>query len=125
MKSDELNELSKKIIGIAIEVHKNLGPGFKETVYQQALAHELRKAKINFVEQKVIKVKYKGLELGPQRLDFLIDDNLILELKAVNMMISVHKAQLLSYLKTTGLKLGLLLNFSKPILEIKRIVNNF
>jgi len=125
MKSDELNKLSNKVIGVAIKVHKNLGPGFAEKIYQQALAHEFKKAEFEFIEQKVIRVNYDDIKLGFQRVDFVIEGELILELKAVNMIITVHKAQLLSYLKTTGLKLGLLLNFSKPTLEIKRVVNNF
>lgn len=125
MKSEELDKLSNKIIGLAIEVHKNLGPGFTEKIYQQALAYEFRKAKLKFNQQKSIKVKYKDLELGNQRIDFLIEEDLILELKAATTMIPAHQAQLLSYLKTANLKLGLLLNFAKPTLEIKRVVNNF
>jgi GxxExxY protein len=125
MTKKELNELSKKVIGIAIDVHKTLGPGFTEKIYQQALAYEFTQAGIKFAKEVIIKVKYNSLNLGNQRIDFLIENEIILELKAVNTMVRVHQAQLLSYLKTSDKRLGLLLNFAKSILEIKRVVNKF
>ncbi len=106
---EEINKLTEKIIGFAIDVHKTLGPGFVE--------------RLNFTEQAVIKVKYKGEELGNQRVDFAIEDEVIVEVKSVAKIISLFELQLLSYLKTSGKKVGLILNFGTKRLEIKRMVN--
>ena len=125
MSREELNKLSNEIIGIAIEVHKNLGPGFVEKIYEEALVYEFKKKEIKFKRQYQVQVEYKGLNLGKQRIDFLINNNIILELKSVCGIIEVHRAQILSYLKTADKRLGLILNFAKPKLEIKRVVNNF
>ncbi|MFA5795110.1 MAG: GxxExxY protein [Candidatus Brocadiia bacterium] len=119
----EFDELSKKIIGAGIEVHKKLGPGFLESIYQAALPIELAKRGLPVVEQKEIKIYYDGKEIGVHRLDLIVDNQVIVELKAVKEFDESHTAQLLSYLKATGLKIGLLLNFAKPVLDIKRIVN--
>ena len=116
-------ELSKKIIGAAIEVHRALGPGFLESIYEQALKVELVEHDIHYDSQKDIKIKYLGVEVGLHRLDLLIENQIILELKAVKELTDIHFAQLRSYLKATGLKVGLLFNFAKPTLEIKRVVN--
>lgn len=96
-----------------------------EAIYDRALSKELANSKINFESQKEIGVKYKGSELGKQRIDFLIDSKVIIEVKAVTELNSIHTAQLLSYLKAADKRLGLLLNFAEPILKIKRVVNNF
>jgi len=120
---EEINELSNRIIGLALEVHKALGPGFVEKIYQKALAYEFKEAKITFEEQKRIKVNYKGVYLGDQRVDFLVQNEIILELKSVSEINEIHEAQLLSYLKTTDKRLGLILNFAKKKLDIKRLVN--
>lgn len=125
MDRDRLDRLAKKIIGIAIEIHKILGPGFVEKIYTKALAYELSKNNIKFVKEKTIRVKYKNLLLGDQRVDFLIEDVLILELKAVSAIGDIHLAQMLSYLKTADKRLGLILNFAKGTLEIKRAANKF
>ncbi|MFH1990813.1 MAG: GxxExxY protein [Pseudomonadota bacterium] len=118
----DFEELSKKIIGAAIKVHRELGPGFLESIYEQALKVEFAENNFHFDSQKEIKIKYLGIEVGQHRLDLLVENQIILEIKAVKELIDVHFAQLRSYLKATGLRIGLLLNFAKPTLEIKRVV---
>ena len=115
--------LSNQIIGAAIEVHKELGPGFLESIYEHALKVELSKRGFHFDGQKEIRIKYRGVEVGIHRLDLLVENQIIVELKALRDLGDIHFAQLRSYLKATGMKVGLLLNFSKPTLEVKRIVN--
>ena len=119
----DFEELSKKIIGAAIEVHRKLGPGFLENIYEQALKVELAENDFHFDSQKKIEIKYIGVVVGQHRLDLLVGNQIILEIKAVKELVDIHFAQLRSYLKATGLKVGLLLNFAKPTLEIKRVVN--
>ena len=123
-----LNELTEKIIGLAIKVHRTLGPGFLESVYQAALAYELEKANIPFEKEKTLPVPYEDilLEVG-FRCDFLIDQRVIVECKSVREVTPLDHAQLLNYLKITDLQLGLLINFNVRILTkgIKRIVNNY
>jgi GxxExxY protein len=121
----ELNELSNHIIGIAINIHKKLGPGFQEKIYEEALLKEFDKAAIGFEEQKVIRVDYDGQSLGNQRIDLLVDEEIILEIKACSKIIPIYRDQLISYLKTTDKRLGLILNFGRSKLEIKRVVHNF
>ncbi|MGA8179882.1 MAG: GxxExxY protein [Desulfobacterales bacterium] len=116
-------KLSRKIIGAAIEVHRELGPGFLESIYEEALKVEFKEHEFNYVAQKEIKVKYLGVVVGIHRLDLLIENKIIIELEAVKELMDVHFAQLRSYLKATGLKVGLLFNFAKPTLEIRRVVN--
>lgn len=119
----QFEELSNKIIGAAIEVHRTLGPGFLENIYEQALKIAFSEQKLHYNSQKDIKIKYHGIEIGQHRLDMLVENVIIIELKAVKEFADIHFAQLRSYLKATGLKVGLLLNFGKPTLEIKRVVN--
>ena len=119
----QFEELSRKIIGAAIKVHKELGPGFLENIYEEALKIEFSECNLYFNSQKEIKIKYFGTEIGTHRLDLLVEKKIIVELKAVKEFSDIHFAQLRSYLKATGLKVGLLLNFAKPTIEIKRIVN--
>jgi GxxExxY protein len=121
----ELNDLSNRIIGIAIDIHKKLGPGFQEKIYEEALLKEFKKAAIGFEKQKVIRVDYEGQALGNQRIDLLVDDEMILEIKACTRMIPIYRDQLISYLKTADKRLGLILNFGRSRLEIKRVVHNF
>jgi len=116
-------ELSKKIIGAAIEVHRALGPGFLESIYEGALKIEFSEHELQYDAQKEITIKYLGVEIGTHRLDLLVEKQIVVELKAVKELTDIHFAQLRSYLKATGLKVGLLFNFAKPTLEIKRIVN--
>jgi GxxExxY protein len=107
-----INDLSYVIVGCAIEVHKQVGPGLLESVYQACLIEELRNAKVLVQSQVYIPVLYKGKDLGGQlKLDLLIENLIIVELKAVDIMIPLYKAQLLSYLKLSGIPKGLLINF--------------
>ena len=116
-------DLTNKIIELAIKVHKKLGPGFVERIYERALSYELNKANIKHKTQKTIQVKYDNLLLGGQRVDVVVDDKIIVELKAVSELNDIHQAQMISYLKTADKKVGLILNFAKSKLEIKRIMN--
>jgi len=116
-------ELSYEIVGAAMEVHKVLGPGFLEKVYQKALAHELTLRGIPFEEYKHLTVRYKGVVVGNYEADIVIDDKIILELKAVQDIHPKHKAQTQNYLTATGFKLGIILNFGAASLQYKRAVN--
>ncbi len=120
------DELSNKIIGAAIEVHKRIGPGLLESAYEECLCYELNKLNLKFERQKSLPVNYKGILLDcVYRLDLVVEKKVIIELKSVNQIELIHEAQLLTYLKLTGLKLGLLINFNSILLKdgIKRIVN--
>jgi GxxExxY protein len=119
-----LNQITEKVIGCAIEVHKNLGPGLLESIYEGALCCELDINKINFKKQVVLPIIYKGVTLGDYRLDLLVENEVIVELKVADRIEPVHEAQLLTYLKITGKRLGLIINFNVPILKngIKRII---
>ena len=116
-------ELSRNIIGGAIEIHRVLGPGFLENIYEEALKLELSKRGLHFDCQKEIKIEYLGEKIGLHRIDMIVENEIIVELKAVKELSDIYFAQLLSYLKAANLKVGLLLNFSKPTLEIRRVVN--
>jgi GxxExxY protein len=114
----EFCESSKRVIGCAIEVHKALGPGLLESTYQQCLAHELRLNNINFELEKPLPVVYKGTRLDcGYRVDMLIDNELIVELKSVEFVKSVHESQILSYMKLAEIKHGLLINFNVKYLK--------
>ena len=119
----ELKELTGKIIAASIEVHKKLGPGFLESIYQAALPIELKNRGLTVEEQKSIRIIYDGKEIGLHRLDLVIEGQVLVEIKAVSAFDDSHMAQVLSYLKATKLKVGLLINFAKGTLKIKRIVN--
>lgn len=119
----QFEDLSKTIIGSAIAVHRELGPGFLESIYEEALKVELLEHGLHFECQKEVKVEYIGVQVGVHRLDLLVADSIVVEAKAVGELSDIHFAQLRSYLRATGLQVGLLLNFSKPTLEIKRVVN--
>ena len=122
--SSEWNELSERIIGAAIEVHRHLGPGYLEAVYEEALAEEFVTRGIGFVRQHVICVQYKGKPVGTVRLDFIVEERLVVELKALEALLPLHKAQVIAYLKSSGAKLGLLINFNVEVLRngIRRII---
>ena len=117
------DKLAKAVIDACIEVHRALGPGYLESVYEEALAKELASRQIPFERQKVIHVNYKGEPVGQTRLDFLIDELLVIELKAVESLAPIHTAQVISYLKAGTFQLGLLINFNTTLLKhgIKRI----
>ena len=118
------NELSHRVIGCAFEVSNTLGAGFFENVYEKALCVELEKSGLNFQCQKSVIVKYKYILVGEYITDIVVEDSLLLELKAVKSLCSEHEAQIMNYLKATGLSYGLLLNFGKPKLGIKRMIWN-
>jgi len=120
----EVDDLAHAVIGAALEVHRLLGPGFAEAVYEQALCMELEMRGIPFASQPVITIEYKGRVVGVCRLDLLVGDALIVELKSVDALSSVHRAQVLSYLKATHRKLGLLINFNVLVLKsgIHRVI---
>lgn len=126
--TQSFNELTERVIGACIEIHRALGPGLLESAYEECLCHELSVAGIKFERQKPLPVRYKkvNLECG-YRLDLVVEQKLIVELKAVESLLPIHEAQLLTYLKLSGLTLGLLINFNVPVLKsgIKRIANNF
>ena len=115
-------ELSGRILGAAFEVHRDLGPGFLEKVYEAALLQELGQAGIEAKAQAEIIVNYKSHVVGSYFADILVEDEVICEVKAVRALTSVHEAQLLHYLKATGIKLGLLLNFGADKVQFKRLV---
>jgi GxxExxY protein len=122
----DIGDLTGEVIGAAIEVHKILGPGLLESTYEECLCRELELRKIPYERQKELPIEYKGLKLDcGYRLDILVANRLILELKACESLQPIHEAQLLTYLKLTGIKLGLLINFNVPMLKqgIKRIAN--
>jgi GxxExxY protein len=113
----ELNQITNAIIGAAIEVHKGLGAGLLESLYENALAIEFRNRGIRFERQVPVQVMYKGEKVGETRLDFLVEGRVVVELKAVESISAVHRAQVLCYLKVTKHKLGILINFNVPVLK--------
>lgn len=119
-----IEKLAHDVIGAAIEVHRQLGPGFLESVYEEALSAELDIRGISFQRQYEVTVRYKDHDIGKGRIDYMIDDQLVVELKAVQALAPVHIAQAISYLKMTELPLALLINFNVPVLKdgIKRVV---
>jgi len=121
---EELNSITERIIGCAIEVHKHLGPGLLESIYESALCFELSDNGLVYENQLLIPVTYKGRNLGDYRIDILVENEIIVELKAVDRYDLLFEAQLLTYLKVTKKKLGLLINFNVPLLKngIKRII---
>ena len=121
---EEVELLAYRVIGAALEVHKALGPGFLESVYEEALCIELESQNVPFERQYTVETSYKGRPIGVNRLDFVVGEALIVELKAVDAFSPIHTAQVLSYLKATGFTLGLLINFNVPVLKegIKRVV---
>ena len=120
------NDLTKLVIGLCLKIHKTLGPGLLETVYEEVLVHEIRKLGIAIARQVGIPVQYENviLDLG-FRVDLIIDDKVILELKSVETVLPIHKKQLLTYLKLTGKRIGLLINFNETLMKngITRIAN--
>ena len=119
----ELNELSRRIIGSAFTVLNTLGAGFLEKVYENALVLELRKAGLAVEQQRGVRVMYGGTVVGEYFADLLVEEEIVIELKAIKALDEAHRAQCVNYLKASGLRLGLLLNFGRSRLEIKRIAN--
>lgn len=128
MDSRDLDKLSNRVIGAAIEVHRTLGPGLLESAYQACLAHELELRALRVSREHGLPLEYKGVRLSSAyRVDLMVEGQLIVEVKAAERLLPVHAAQLLSYLRMSGNTLGLLLNFNVPVLKqgIKRVVNTF
>ena len=126
MMNDKLlyKELTQKIIGALYEVHKNLGPGLTEVMYHRAVLYELGLLRLKVDTEKESIVYYKGKKLGSYKMDIVVEDKIVLEIKVVTKLEPIHIAQLLSYLKTTKYKVGLLVNFGKENLEFKRFIYN-
>jgi GxxExxY protein len=113
------NDLTHAVIGMAIEVHRELGPGLLESAYEECLAYELQQSSLKFLRQNPVPIRYKGLELDcGYRLDLLIEDQLVIELKSVEELVPVFDAQLLTYMKLADKHLGLLINFNVPMLKV-------
>jgi GxxExxY protein len=125
---EELDAITGKIIGAAIDVHRALGPGLLESAYEACLAFELAERKLKVERQKPLPVQYKDVELeAGYRLDLLVDEKVVVEIKAVDQLAAIHKTQLLTYLKLSGRKVGLLINFNVRVLRngIHRVVHNY
>lgn len=115
--SNALNELSHRVIGAAIEVHRHLGPGLLEIVYEDAMCIELSMRGLGFARQVSVPLEYKGHSIAQTRLDLLVEEKLIVELKAVESIAPIHRAQVLTYLRAGGFELGLIINFHVPLLR--------
>ena len=122
----ELNKITEKIIGCAIEVHKRLGPGLLESIYEKALCIELRLTGLKFEQQKSLQVLYKNESIGEFKIDILVENKIVLELKSVERHDPLFEAQILSYMKLGNYSLGLLINFNSKLLKdgIKRFINS-
>ncbi len=116
-------DLTRKIIGCAMEVHKQLGNGFQEVVYQRALAIELQVNNITFQRELEMQIQYKGYEIGSRRVDFFVDNQIMVELKALIQLEDVHLAQAMNYLEAYNKEIGLLINFGARSLQFKRVHN--
>lgn len=116
------NDITQQIIGCAFKVSNKLGSGFLEKVYENALAHELRKAGLSTAQQHPVPVRYDSVVIGDFYCDLLVEQTVLVELKAVKALDDIHMAQCMNYLKATGLQLCLLINFARPKIEIKRII---
>lgn len=126
--AQSLDKLSEKVIGACIEVHRALGPGLLESAYEECVCHELSLRAIRFERQFPLPVIYKAVKLDcGYRLDLVVENRIIVELKSVETLLPIHEAQVLTYLKLTGKTVGLLMNFNVPVLKagLKRIVNQF
>lgn len=116
-------DLTRKIIGSAMEVHKIIGNGFQEVIYQRCLAIELEISQLGFVREQEMPIFYKGVQVGLRRVDFFVENKILVELKAVIQLEDVHLAQGLNYLEAFNLEVGLLINFGAKSLEFKRLLN--
>lgn len=122
--SEELDMLARQVIGAAIEVHRQLGPGLPEESYEGAMDVEMTLRRIRFERQKRVEIVYKGVVVGRGKLDFLVGGKLVVEIKAVEVLLPLHRLQALSYMRVIGEVLGLLINFNVPVLKqgIRRII---
>ena len=117
------SDLTAKIIGAAMEIHKTLGNGFQEVIYQRALAIKLETAGLSFSREHEMEIEYKGKGIGTRRVDFFVENKVMVEIKALVKLEDVHLAQAINYLEAYNLEVGLLLNFGAKSLEFKRVVN--
>ena len=117
------SELTGKIIGCAMEVHRLLGNGFQELVYQRALSIEMNRQNLDHVREQEMKLQYKGHDIGTRRVDFFVESRILVEIKAVIELNDIHLAQAINYLEAYGLKIGLLINFGSKSLQFKRVMN--
>lgn len=117
-------ELTHRIIGAAMEVHKHLGNGFQEVVYQRALAIEMQMQDINFIREQEMPLQYKGYDVGTRRVDFFVEEKIMVEIKAIINLEDVHLAQAMNYVEAYNLEIGLLINFGTKSLQFKRVHNN-
>lgn len=116
------SEITAKIIGSAMEVHRILGNGFQEVIYQRALEIEMSAQGIDFTREHEMKIYYKGVDIGTRRVDFFVEDKIMVEIKALSNLEDVHLAQAINYLEAYGLEVGLLLNFGSRSLQYKRVM---
>jgi GxxExxY protein len=123
-KDYKYSDLTRKIIGAAMKVHSTLGNGFQEVIYQRALAIEMAKQDLSFQRELEMQVYYDGQEIGTRRVDFLVEDKVMVELKALTALEDVHLAQAINYLEAYGLEVGLLINFGARSLGYRRVVNS-
>ena len=117
-------ELTRKVIGCAIEVHKRLGNGFQEVIYQRALDIEMKLAHIEFAREMEMSIFYRDFEIGTRRVDFFVENKIMVEIKAITKLEDVHLAQAMNYLEAYKMEIGLLINFGSKSLEFKRVHNN-
>ena len=118
----EVEEIVERVIGAAIEVHKQLGPGLREGLYEDALRIELKHHGLRFECQKRVVVEHRGERLRPQFLDLVVEKCVVVELKAIETLLPVHRTQVISYLRAAALRIGLLFNFNRRVLQIRRVV---
>ena len=124
----DLNAITSGVIAAAIEVHRHLGPGLLESAYQECICYELSQIGLSFTREVALPLNYKGLKLDcSYRIDLLVEDSVLVELKSVEQLIPIHSAQLLTYLRASHKQIGLLINFNVPVLKdgIKRMVNDY
>ena len=123
MIEEDINQLTHKIIGCAMQVHRVLGNGFQELIYQRSLAIEMRYAGLEFEREKEMKIYYRNEEVGTRRVDFFVEGKVMVELKAVEKLEDIHKAQAINYCEAYGIADGLLINFGGKSLDFKRVYN--
>ncbi len=122
--SYKYSDITGKVIGCAMEVHRYLGNGFQEVIYQRALALEMQQQDLSFSREHEMQIKYKGVDIGTRRVDFFVEEKVMVEIKAVIQLEDVHLAQAINYLEAYGLEIGLLINFGSKSLQFKRVMKS-
>ena len=122
--SYKYSDITGKVIGCAMEVHRYLGNGFQEVIYQRALALEMQQQDLNFSLEHEMQIKYKGVDIGTRRVDFFVEEKVMVEIKAVIQLEDVHLAQAINYVEAYGLEIGLLINFGSKSLQFKRVMKS-